>query len=290
MTANKDMTNSLEPNEIFNVFDGGFNASETDKKIDSVSDALNPPSKEHQINIQEIKDRKDNISDIEETSDEYSSSNGIHMYDYSLSKLNNRLIDIKKKKMKPRFKLYKTKSELHPDKNISQSYEDVEHIKIKKNPDIYIYKLMREIQIRVSGHTKASTNYTMKEKRLGFPVTILSSLLSSTILLSMSTQYENATTKLLSLILSFISFILSITRNYCNYAVKSHSHDMSAKLYTTLLRQSELKLMDDVIGLKEKKELFKDLSMQISIIEQYETPIPNWIEIEIRSEIEDDII
>ena len=146
---------------------------------------------------------------------------------------------------------------------------------------------MREIQIRVAGHTKASMNYTMKEKRLGFPVTILSSLLSSTILLSMSTQYENDTTKLVSLILSFISFILSITRNYCNYAVKSHSHDMSAKLYTTLLRQSELKLMDDVMGLKEKKEIFKDLSMQISIIEQYETPIPNWIEIEIRSEIED---
>lgn len=152
-------------------------------------------------------------------------------------------------------------------------------------PNILIRENLNEIKIRIIAHTTASIMYEKKEKYLGYPITILSSFLSSTIMLEISN--DNAVTKnvftYISLCLSIISFLLSISRQYFEFARKFQSHDLSSKLYTTLLRSVESRLIKNHINNEERRDIYKDLVDQMSIIEQYETQIPKHIDTIIRA-------
>jgi hypothetical protein len=147
------------------------------------------------------------------------------------------------------------------------------------NSEKLINEHLSEIQLRIIGHNRSSELYEKLDKIIGYPVTILSSFLSSTIMMSITSDsaYNVNIIKYVSLILSVSSFMCSISRDYLNYSRKFQSHDLSAKLYTTLLRSMEVRLISSHLSADEKRDIFKDIVDQMSIIEQYETAIPDYI-------------
>ena len=107
--------------------------------------------------------------------------------------------------------------------------------------------------------------------------------LSSALMMNISSNAEESyTIKIISLIISIVAFILSASREYLNYARRFQSHDLSSKLYTTVLRSTEVRLIKNHIDRDEKRDIFKDIVDQMTIIEQYETPIPDTIEKQVR--------
>jgi hypothetical protein len=159
-------------------------------------------------------------------------------------------------------------------------------VNIMMNPSKLINEHLCEIQLRIIGHTRTAILYEKKDKIIGYPVTILSSFTSSTIMMSITGDSENNKNliKYISLSLSIMSFLFSMSRDYLNYAKKYQSHDLSAKLYTTLLRSVEVRLIKNHLGKEDKRDIFKDIVDQMSIIEQYETPIPAGIDKKVREE------
>lgn len=218
--------------------------------------------------------------------DDETSGIGFDIAEYSLSKLDKKLKEIKKNRegTSKRFNNLNFDS-TPPYPRTRNSINDTTQ-KIKMNPNTLIHEHLEEIQLRTKCHTVVSIMYMIKERRIGLPVTVLSGFVSGTTMLSITNDYgSNMYVKIISLILAIVTFILSVSRGYLRYAEKFHSHDVSAKLYTTLLRQNEIRLIENHIGSSERKDIFKDLVAQMSIIEQYETPIPKKIERKIRLSI-----
>lgn len=147
-----------------------------------------------------------------------------------------------------------------------------------------------EIRLLIIGHTRAAKSFEKREKIIGYPVTILSSFVSSTIMMGITSDPKNdqSILRIISLVMSVTSFFLSISRDYLNYARRRQSHDLSSKLYTTLLRSVEARLIDGTIRAltnEDRCDIFKDIVDQISIIEQYESPVPNRIDKYVRIDI-----
>ena len=157
-------------------------------------------------------------------------------------------------------------------------------ITLMLNPSKLINEHLSEIQLRIIGHKRSANMYKRREKIIGYPVTILSAFLTSTIMMSISNDniVNEIILKYVSIILSILSFLFSVSRTYLDFAQKFQSHDLSSKLYTTILRSIEVRLIKNHINKEEKRDIFKDIVDQMSIIEQYETPIPDMIDNAVR--------
>jgi hypothetical protein len=197
-------------------------------------------------------------------------------------------LDRKLKRLKEIKTLHK--SPKLPDRTLyysNQSPDKSSSSLVNMNPIKLINEHLKEIQLRIIGHTRAATIYENRDKFFGYPLTIISSFTSSTILMTISMDCENNLKnnliKYSSFGMSIISLFMSVSRNFLEYSKKHQSHDLSSKLYTTLLRSIEIRL----ISLNKeytKRSLFKELVDQMSIIEQYERPIPQYIDQKVRSE------
>jgi hypothetical protein len=283
--------------------------------FESVSERLNGTVNSPEINT------SDNINTEETTQDTDSENtqprNNYAVHEFSVSTLSRKLEAINKLKKDKKYKKDK-KHKRHSHFNDKKSNKNVhssiyrhrhnsitaidentplstiikndigndDSITIMMNPSKLINEHMSEIQLRIVGHTRAAGTYERREKIIGYPVTILSSFVSSTILMSISTDPDSDQTiiKSISLALSLISFFLSVSRDYLNYARKFQSHDLSSKLYTTLLRSVEVRLINSDLEKDEKRDIFKDIIDQMSIIEQYETPVPAYIDRQVRKD------
>ena len=215
------------------------------------------------------------------TSHEFS----IATLDRKLKKLKNHKVTIQRS-FPPRDHEYESTLYFNKsNKNSSHNTTDIPLIDI--NPIRLINNHLKEIQLRIIGHTRAATIYENRDKIFGYPSTIISSFTSSTILMSITMNGDNdfnkKTIRYVSFIMSITSFFMSVSRNFLEYSKKYQSHDLSSKLYTTLLRSIEVRL----ISLNKeytKRSLFKEIVDQMSIIEQYERPIPHNIDQKVRSE------
>lgn len=208
------------------------------------------------------------------------------IYEFSISTLDRKLKEIKKLRKQ---KFTKRHSEtLSNDNQLKRSLNtsSTEHVTIMINPSKMISEHLDEIQLRIIGHTRAAKMYEKKDKIIGYPVTILSSFLASAIMMGITTDNDHSVViiKYTSLILSIMSFLFSVSRDYLNFSRKFQSHDLSSKLYTTLLRSIEVRLIKNHIDNEERRDIFKDIVDQMSIIEQYETPIPSKIDKCVRRE------
>lgn len=225
----------------------------------------------------------DSIIDVntDSTSHEFS----IATLDRKLKKLKTNKIS-KKKSLTPGIQCYENPSyESKKDPDFLYNITDIALINI--NPIKLIDEHLKEIQLRIIGHTRAATIYENRDKFFGYPSTILSSFTSSTILLSIAVDndvdFNKKTIKYVSLGMSITSFFISVSRNFLEYSKKYQSHDLSSKLYTTLLRSIEVRLIS-INKEYTKRSLFKEIVDQMSIIEQYERPIPHSIDQKVRSE------
>ena len=210
-----------------------------------------------------------------------------HSQEYSVSSLNRELKKIGNQngnnilfKKNSGFKFSHKKSNLGNYRS-QLSFSDND-IMIK--PSKIINSHLSEIQLRIIGHTQSANMYELREKYIGYPVTILSSFLTSTLMINLGNKNAKSrnAVEYLTLTLSIFSFLFSVSRQYFDFAKKYQSHDLSSKLYTTLLRSVEVRLIKNHIDKEEKRDIFKDIVDQMSIIEQYETPIPYYIDKNIR--------
>jgi hypothetical protein len=173
----------------------------------------------------------------------------------------------------------------------SESYtDDINHEEpyipdydIQRSSSQLIDEHLQEIQVRINGHMKAALRYEKRDRIIGYPVTLLSSFVASTLMLNISSHSNKQTANVVGFILSVVSFVLSLSRDYLKYTTKFHAHDVSSKLYTNLLRSIEVRLIGYDITIGDKRDMFKDIVDQMSIIEQYELPIPNDINRDVRT-------
>jgi hypothetical protein len=206
--------------------------------------------------------------------------------EFSVTTLDRKLKQIRKDKKSKQKSLInivrKTTENSSSDKDSREfmlNSSKIDNVMIQMNPSKLINEHLSEIQIRIIGHNRASVVYRKFDKIIGYPVTILSSFLSSTIMMTIvsDNEYNMKIIKYISLVLSLSSFVCSISRDYLNYSSKFQSHELSSKLYTTLLRSIEVRLIKSHLDDAEKRDIFKDIVDQMSIIEQYETPVPDII-------------
>jgi len=228
--------------------------------------------------------------------------NACNIHEFSISTLDRKLKQLKQIKEGNKGKVHKTR---HHSLSVSDTDKEnytyaapkpqmtssqqvttnrMNNVTIMMNPSKLINEHMSEIQLRIIGHTRAAISYEKKEKIIGYPVTILSSFLTSAIMMSISGDSSNDRDiiKYISLTLSITSFLFSVSRDYLNFARKFQSHDLSSKLYTTLLRSVEVRLINNHLDNDEKRDIFKDIVDQMSIIEQYEIPVPVGIDSKVR--------
>jgi hypothetical protein len=148
---------------------------------------------------------------------------------------------------------------------------------LRLNSTELIEEHLQQIRSHVEAHTIASMHYEQWNRRMGYPVAIISGFLASTLMMNFSADQDSDAVRMINLALSFILFIMSATQNYLKYEKLSQSHDTSAKLYTTLLRGVEVRLLAEDIEKSERRDIFKDIVEQMSIIEQFEYPVPEWV-------------
>lgn len=253
-------------------------------------------------NINTSTDGTDGTDDSVGSGSSESPRNAYNIHEFSISTLDRKLKQLKQIKKGNKGKVRKTRRHSlsvsdtdkenytydipKPQMTSSQQVTTnrMNNVTIMMNPSKLINEHMSEIQLRIIGHTRAAISYEKKEKVIGYPVTILSSFLTSAIMMSISGDSSNDrdVIKYISLTLSITSFLFSVSRDYLNFARKFQSHDLSSKLYTTLLRSVEVRLINNHLDKDEKRDIFKDIVDQMSIIEQYETPVPAGIDSKVR--------
>jgi hypothetical protein len=170
------------------------------------------------------------------------------------------------------------------DSNVKREFREkrVNRKKQKSSATSQLNEHLREIQMRILGHTRAAYNYDQYEKYLGYPTIILTSLISSSLMASLNQSGSNHGIEIFAFVLSILTFLLNVSQNYFAFGKKHNSHDLSAKLYITIMRNVETKTIGDRLKHKEKAEIFKEMISQMSIIEQYEKSVPMSISRDIR--------
>lgn len=263
----KDLANIIADNPKRSKFQTIKENKDVDKNMDS----------SHDINTEETETSYNENLELKSNNE---SSHSFHSYEFSVSTLDKKLMQIRKNKLKNK-KISNMFKKKNNDKETSST-----KINVSIDPSKLISDHLHEIQLRIIGHNRAAKMYDIQDKCLGFPVTILSTFIASTLMMSINTdeEYDKQIIKYVGLVLSLLSFFFNVTRDYLKLARKFQSHDLSAKLYTTLLRSTEVCLIKDNLSKEEKKDIFKDIINQMSIIEQYEIDIPYKISSKIMDE------
>ncbi len=175
-----------------------------------------------------------------------------------------------------------------PSPNIPSTPMQLTHPhNLHRNSSQLIDEHIQEIQFRINSHTTAALRFKKRDRMIGYPVTLFSSFIASTLMMNVSQDSNNnqKAVDIAGFSLSVVSFIMSLSRDYLKYGEKYQAHDVSSKLYTSLLRSVEVRLIEGDISTEERRDMFKDIIDQMSIIEQYELPIPGDISEEIRGEV-----
>lgn len=174
------------------------------------------------------------------------------------------------------------------DGRISDSIKSLKYDKIRRDSTKLINEHLSEIQIRISCHKLSARIYNKRERIITFPITILATFIASSIMVDLTGTGTNFQLymKYTGLVISFLLGLLNELRKYFDFAKLYKDHDLSSKLYTTLSRSIEIRLIQYKLVRNEKYDIFKDIVNQMSIIEQYEPDISKHIERKIRDKIE----
>lgn len=144
---------------------------------------------------------------------------------------------------------------------------------------------LTEVKIRADGHSEETSRFSKRDRRIGCPTIILTAFASSVYLLATDVFNKGRIGGYIAFALSILSFILGTVREYYNWSSVSHSHDLSAKLYMSLFRSIELRLIEEQLTPEERRHIFKEILDQMSIIEQYEPKISSRIMKQVQEEL-----
>ena len=196
-------------------------------------------------------------------------------YDFSISSLNRELKKINRLPS-PHFInrfLKKTNNKTYKKDSSNSLNNKLDDITLQS--DTLIKNKLKEIRLRIIGHDRAANMYERYIKYLAFPIMMFSVAITATTTASTAENsiMNQSVLHYLSFSFSIISLFLNSISNLLNLPSKYQSHDLSHKLYTNLHRSVEMELIEDLDNIN-KRNIFKDIISQMSIIEQYETTIP----------------
>jgi hypothetical protein len=137
---------------------------------------------------------------------------------------------------------------------------------------------LKDLRVRIEAHNLSFLMYRKWDKYISLPILLLMTILSSTMGILVFSDGSGTVGKWLGLILSTSALTLTALKGHLQWDLKAHDQDTSSKLFKQLLRSVEVKLISTTLTNDDKHELFRDIISQISIIEQYEEPIPKTIE------------
>jgi hypothetical protein len=258
-------------------------------KFQTVTEALQKTNSHEQENTEDMNSDEDINTENMTSSNSRGGESGDAGREFSVSTLDRKLKQIRKNKMLLNKKSLRQlgQKKMIASKISSEKYNNNTNLEnLYINPAKLINQHLHEIQLRTIGHNRAAVMYERNDKIIGFPITLISSFTTSTIMMSLNVDegVSQNIIKYIGLILSITSLLFSISRDYLNFSKKFQSHDLSSKLYTTLLRSMEVRLIKNHLTDDERRDMFKDIIDQMSIIEQYETPVPAFISARLANE------
>jgi uncharacterized protein YhhL (DUF1145 family) len=133
---------------------------------------------------------------------------------------------------------------------------------------------LKLVAVRIQSHQLSYMHYRSLRRLLGFPRTLISGFLSSALSVNLFTPQPSEATSYVMFALAVSEFVLNLVLQYFMFTSKEKHHDMSVKLYTTLFRTVQMKLLKNNFSPGEKKELLQDMLGQLAILEQYEDVVP----------------
>lgn len=207
-------------------------------------------------------------------------------YDFSISSLNRELKKINRL-TSPHFinRFLKKNNKINKKDSSNSLNTKLDDITLQSNT--LIKNKLKEIRLRIIGHDRTANMYERYIKYLAFPIMMFSVAITATTTASTAENsiMNQSVLHYLSFSFSIISLFLNSISNLLNLPSKYQSHDLSHKLYTNLYRSVEMELIEDLDNIN-KRNIFKDIISQMSIIEQYETTIPDRIYNKIEKENE----
>lgn len=127
---------------------------------------------------------------------------------------------------------------------------------------------------KTDGHDIMFRRYRRYDKWLGFPVMFFTAITATSLIGLYTQDNPNKNVMLTSIILSSLAFVISTTQKFLNYTDKYHKHDTSSKLYNRLNREIKYVLRKNHIDADKLRDLLGDVDRELSLIEEYEEPIP----------------
>lgn len=148
----------------------------------------------------------------------------------------------------------------------------------KTNSILVIIDNLKTILVRMEAHRLSYMHYRSCRRCFEFPRVIISAFLSSALSVALFSG-DTPVTQAATFSMATINFFLTITLDYFGYHRKEKEHDLSYKLYTTLFRSIQLKILSTSLTDEAKTNLLHDLLSQLSILEQYEDVVPRRFEV-----------
>lgn len=147
--------------------------------------------------------------------------------------------------------------------------------RLQANSSELILEHLNKVAVRIRAHDLLFLHYRKVRQLLGYPQIVLSGFLTS-VLSVQAFAFTNMSVvaQYVEFLMAAVVFFLNLTSQYFHLAEKEADHDLNAKLYTTLLRSTQIRLMKANIVEQERGEIFRDLVAQMNVIEQFELPIP----------------
>lgn len=150
--------------------------------------------------------------------------------------------------------------------------EHVRKLREDNTVDVILDNL-KLILIRMESHNLSFLHFRWVRRCFEFPQALISAFMSSSLSVEMFSQDSMNLATNITFGLAILNLILNVTLIFFGYHNKEKQHDLSNKLYTTLFRSVQLKLLQNLTP-QEKSSLLQDMLSQLSILEQYEEVVP----------------
>ena len=154
--------------------------------------------------------------------------------------------------------------------SLNEHYANLE----KSNTMEVILDNLKTILVRMESHQLCFLHYGKLRRCLEFPRSMITAFLSSTLSVNIISEKRSPLASYASFSLAAISLALDVIIRYCDFHPKEKQHDQSYKLYTTLFRSAQVKILQNHLSPKDKTTMLQDMLSQLSILEEYEEFVP----------------
>jgi hypothetical protein len=144
------------------------------------------------------------------------------------------------------------------------------------------------IRCKIDGHRSCVKHYTRLNIMFELPVTIILAIIAIVVGYSpidSSSGSDGLAYKWSISGISGVTILLQVIRKYCDFEKKISAHSSGSKSYNHLLHTIESRIIDIDRSYDALKNLHKEITTSLSIIDQYDISIPEAIQEKVKSKI-----